>query len=79
MLLWYVMFYVGMVKGCENCQMMCRKRLCLQGKDQHVDMDHPPSLVEIWTRRHDDESRVLQSNVDAVVAQVSSVASLCVE
>lgn len=59
--------------------MMCRERLCLhdKGHGQHVDMDHSPSLAEIWSRRHDGVSRVLQSNVDAVIAQVHSVASVC--
>jgi len=51
-----------------------------KGHGQHVDTDHPPSLAEIWSRRHDDDvSRVLQNNVDAVIAQVSSVASLCLD
>ena len=56
--------------------MLCRERLSLHGTDQHIDRDHPPNLPHIWSRRHNDVPRVLQSNVDAVIAQVSSVTNI---
>ena len=56
--------------------MLCRERLSLHGTDQPVDRNRPPNLPDIWSRRDNDVPRVLQSNVDAVVAQVTSVTNI---
>ncbi len=49
---------------------MCRERLCLGGTAQPIDWNQPPNLPEIWTQRPTHTPAVLQSNVDAVIAQV---------
>jgi len=60
----------------KRVEMMCRERLSLHGTGQPIDRDHPPNLPEIWSRRHNDVPALLQSNVDAVIAQVSSVTNV---
>ncbi|KAL3141622.1 hypothetical protein ABBQ32_004859 [Trebouxia sp. C0010 RCD-2024] len=51
------------------------ERLSLHGISQPIDWDHPPNLPEIWSRNHRNIPAVLQSNVDAVVAQVNAYAA----
>ena len=47
-----------------------RERLSLRGTHQPIDMRIAPNLPDIWSRRSRGVSTVLQSNVDAVIAQV---------
>ncbi len=47
-----------------------RERLSLRGTHQPIDMQTAPNLPDIWSRRSRGVSTVLQSNVDAVIAQV---------
>lgn len=56
--------------------MLRKERLSLRGTGQPIDRDHPPNLPQIWSRRHNDVPALLQSNVDAVIAQVSSVTNV---
>ena len=58
-------------------KMICRERLSLRGRDQPVDWDRPPNIPDIWSRRCGVVSAVLRSNVDSVIAQVSSVGVTC--
>lgn len=58
-------------------KMICRERLSLRGTGQPVNWDRPPDIPDIWSRQYDGVSAVLQSNVDSVIAEVSSVGITC--
>lgn len=49
----------------------------MRGTGQLTDWDHPPNLPDIWCRRQDDVTAVLQNNVDGVIAQALSAAHPC--
>lgn len=52
-----------------------RQRLSLPGTHQPIHMQTAPNLPDIWSRRSRGVSTVLQSNVDAVIAQVNGYAA----
>jgi len=52
-----------------------RERLSVHGTHQPIDMETAPNLPDIWSRHSRDASTVLQSNVDAVIAQVYCVSN----
>ncbi len=54
---------------------LCRESLSVHGTHQAIDMETAPNLPDIWSRQARDVSAVLQSNVDAVIAQVCCVSN----
>ncbi|KAL3141581.1 hypothetical protein ABBQ32_004824 [Trebouxia sp. C0010 RCD-2024] len=65
----------GMLRATTRRHILMWERLSLHGIGQPIDWDHPPNLPEIWSRNHHNIPAVLQSSVDAVVAQVNAYAA----